>query len=202
MLLHVQNLSKRYNVGKEILNNITFKVNKGEVLVLCGASGTGKTTLIRNISGLLGFDSGKITIGDEIVYADKPYPSVLYGKVGVLFQHHNLFPHMTALQNVSAALKLVKKMSIRDAEEKAMGHLQDVGLEEKAGSYPAILSGGESQRVAIARALAVDPLMLESNQSSKSFLSCHHKLKNTVSGRSGRSVLQKQSQQNGTFQCF
>ena len=159
MIIHVEGLGKKIRF-QWIFDNISFGIEKGRVLALCGPSGSGKTTLVRIICGLLGFDKGRITLGKETINTDNPYPRNLFGKIGVIFQEHNLFPHMTAQQNVELGLRQKKKLSRAEAIERAITELEKVGLATKAAQYPSSLSGGELQRVAIARALAMDPLLL------------------------------------------
>lgn len=159
MILKIKELRKRYN-GQEVLDAISLELHKGMVLSLCGPSGAGKTTLVRIICGLLSFDAGELQLQETRVSANTPYPKDLYGSVGVVFQEHNLFPHMTTLENVTLALLHVKGFSKQDAVDRAMGELKRVGLAGKAKAYPTSLSGGERQRVAIARALAMEPVLL------------------------------------------
>ncbi len=159
MILRVDKVSKSYG-DHAVLDEVTFEIEKGMVFSLCGGSGSGKTTLVRIISGLLGFDSGRLELGEISVAAKEFYPDELYGKIGVVFQEHNLFPHMTALENIALGLRKVRKLKRAEANERAITELDKVMLVDKAAQYPCSLSGGERQRVAIARALAMDPLML------------------------------------------
>jgi ABC-type polar amino acid transport system ATPase subunit len=157
--LQIESISKQFG-AHAVLNGVSLMLRQREVLALCGASGCGKTTLIRIICGLVHFDSGTLKIGSTPIRAQTPYPRELYGKVGVIFQDHNLFPHITAIGNVTLALTEFKRLSVRDAHERGMAELERMGVESVAQRYPASLSGGERQRVAIARALAMDPLLL------------------------------------------
>lgn len=157
--LQVESVTKRFG-AEAVLNGVSLKLRQREVLALCGASGCGKTTLIRIICGLVHFDDGHLRIGTTPVPPQTPYPKELYGKVGVIFQDHNLFPHMTAIGNVTLALREFKRLSVKEAQERGMAELKRMGVESIAQRYPASLSGGERQRVAIARALAMDPLLL------------------------------------------
>jgi len=159
MILRVDRLTKHFD-GQPILTGISFEIDQGQVFALCGRSGSGKTTLARIICGLLGFDEGTLTLGETVVRAGETYPRHLYGTIGVVFQEYNLFPHMTALQNVRFALQHVRGFSRVEATQRAVGELEQVGLGGKGDEYPARLSGGERQRVAIARALAMDPMLL------------------------------------------
>lgn len=157
--LKVNSISKRFGADF-VLKSVSLTLRQRKVLALCGTSGCGKTTLIRIICGLLHFDGGQLEIGDTSVHHQSPYPKGLYGKVGVIFQDHNLFPHLTAIGNVTLALREFKRLSMKDAEERGMAELKRMGVESIAKRYPASLSGGERQRVAIARALTMDPLLL------------------------------------------
>ena len=158
-LLSTRLVEKKY-AGETILNNVSLSLNQGEILTISGQSGSGKTTLIRIISGLTGFNAGEISIDDNLIGFDSKYPKHLLGRIGVVFQDLNLFPHMTALQNVSLALKVVKKLNSAAANELSAEFLNRFGLQSKHTSYPNQLSGGEKQRVAIARAMVMKPLVL------------------------------------------
>ncbi len=159
MILRADYLTKRFD-NRAVLAGISFEIEKGKVFALCGPSGSGKTTLARIICGLVGFDEGQLTLGETVLHAGEMYPRHLYGKIGVVFQHYNLFPHITALGNVRFALQRVKKMPKKEATQRALRELARVGLEKAGDEYPSRLSGGERQRVAIARALAMDPILL------------------------------------------
>lgn len=153
----------------EVLKNISFTLNKGDVLSVIGPSGSGKSTLLRIITQLETADGGSLSIGGENLFEDKNGIAV-YKKekdrrriglrTGLVFQNFNLFPHFSVLRNVTEAERAVLKMDKAEAEEKAMKLLKRMGLEEKAKSYPSELSGGQKQRVSIARALALDPEVL------------------------------------------
>ena len=158
-IIRIERVIKRYG-ETPVLNGVSFEIARGTVFVLCGASGAGKTTLARILCGLLGFDGGSISLSGRTIQAGELYPPELFGRVGVVFQEHHLFPHMTALDNVRLALTDVKKLAKSEATERAMNELEQMGLGSRARAHPADLSGGERQRVAIARALALDPLFL------------------------------------------
>jgi polar amino acid transport system ATP-binding protein len=147
-MLKVENLSKSYG-DKKVLDNICFEVEKGDIAIITGPSGVGKTTLIRCLSSLEPYDSGKIEILERTRADEHP--------VGLVFQSFNLFPHLSAIENITFPLIKVKKMSKEDAYKKAKGHLVSLGLDGLEDSYECQLSGGQRQRVAIARALALDP---------------------------------------------
>jgi ABC-type polar amino acid transport system ATPase subunit len=151
----VDNVAKRYG-DTPVLRGISVEVERQEVVVIIGASGSGKTTLLRCIAGLEPIQSGRIVIfGTRVRRAWE-----LHGEVGCVFQHFNLFPHMTALENVRLALVKVRGMSRSRAREEAMDALRLVGMDRFAGARPARLSGGQQQRVAIARSLAMKPRLM------------------------------------------
>jgi polar amino acid transport system ATP-binding protein len=143
-----------------VLRKIDLAVASGEVVVVCGPSGSGKSTLIRCVNGLERVQEGDIAVlGDSITARGVNLPA-LRTRVGMVFQSFNLFPHMTALENIMLAPQKVRKLSREAAEKTARTLLARVGLAEKADNYPANLSGGQQQRVAIARALAMQPKIM------------------------------------------
>jgi ABC-type polar amino acid transport system ATPase subunit len=143
-----------------VLRNISLSVATGEVVVVCGPSGSGKSTLIRTVNGLERVQEGDIVVlGDSITRRGVNLPA-LRTRVGMVFQSFNLFPHMTALENIMLAPMKVRRLSRGDAEQTARALLDRVGLRDKAVNYPANLSGGQQQRVAIARALAMQPKIM------------------------------------------
>ena len=143
-----------------VLKNINFNVSKGEIVVICGPSGSGKSTLIRCINGLEEIDDGQITVDGINIHQSKKNLKEIRSEVGMVFQHFNLFPHLTILENITLAQTLVKGISKKDAQNIAMNLLDKVKLKDKAYSYPADLSGGQKQRVAIARSLAMKPKVI------------------------------------------
>lgn len=147
MFIKVENLYKKYSESEMILKNVNLEIEKGEVISIIGASGGGKSTLLRCLIGLEEIDSGTIIVPEK-------------NKMGMVFQSFNLFPHMTALQNIMESLIIVDKMERSKAKEIALELLEKVGLKERANFYPKALSGGQKQRVAIARALAKNPELL------------------------------------------
>ena len=158
-MIEVKNVSKWYD-DFQVLNDCSTHVGKGEVVVVCGPSGSGKSTLIKCVNGLEPFQEGKITV-DGVSVGDKStnLPR-LRSQIGMLFQNFELFPHMTALQNICLAQTKVLERNPDEAEERGMKLLERVDLAEHAHKHPAQLSGGQAQRVAIARALAMDPIAM------------------------------------------
>lgn len=154
-LISVENISKSFG-EKTVLDNLSLSVDKGEVVALIGSSGCGKSTLVRCIAGLETIQNGRITIDTTEVQSVRS----IVGKVGMVFQNFNLFPHYTVLENVAKPLRTVKKMSKKDSRHMGIHLLRKVHLEEQAEQYPSTLSGGQKQRVAIARALAMNPEIL------------------------------------------
>jgi polar amino acid transport system ATP-binding protein len=143
-----------------VLRDVTMEVDPGEVVVVCGPSGSGKSTLIRCVNGLERVQHGEVVVLGQTVGARGTDLTRLRTQVGMVFQAFNLFPHMTALQNVVLAPVRVKGMPAAEAERAARALLERVGIPEKADHYPATLSGGQQQRVAIARALAMQPRIM------------------------------------------
>ena len=142
------------------LNDVSLDVDHGEVLVIVGPSGSGKSTLLRTINHLEPVNSGQIIVdGIQLTHKSTDINAVR-AEVGIVFQQFNLFPHLTALQNITLAQRAVRKRSAAEAERVARELLETVGIPEKADSYPAQLSGGQQQRVAIARALAMNPKIM------------------------------------------
>ena len=158
MIVEVTDVHKRFG-DNEVLKGVSVSVEIGEVIAIIGASGSGKSTLLRAINGLETIDDGEILVNGVEVH-DRRSAHKVHQHVGMVFQQFNLFPHLTALDNASLALRKVKKMSTARANEVAMAALTRVGLADKAKSYPQSLSGGQQQRVAIARALAMQPQVM------------------------------------------
>ncbi|MBO4546387.1 MAG: amino acid ABC transporter ATP-binding protein, partial [Treponema sp.] len=157
--IHVENLKKTF--GKlEVLKDINIDITQGEVLVVIGPSGSGKSTFLRCLNRLETATSGKIIVNGENISDKKININKARENIGMVFQHFNLFPNMTVLQNVALAPTELKKMSKEEALQTGMKLLQRVGLDSKAHSYPQQLSGGQKQRVAIARALAMNPSIM------------------------------------------
>ncbi len=158
-LLQVVDIHKRY--GKtEVLRGVSFEVEQGEIVVIMGPSGAGKSTLLRTINYLVPPDEGEVFFKDQRVVDDQSILRQIRSQIGFVFQHFNLFSHMTALENVVLGLMKVKRLPRDKAYQIAQESLEIVGLTEKAQSYPSQLSGGQKQRVAIARALAMKPELI------------------------------------------
>jgi polar amino acid transport system ATP-binding protein len=155
-MIKIENLHKSYGKLK-VLNGIDMEVNNGEVVCLIGASGSGKSTLLLCVNALEIIDNGKVIVDNINVHDSKTNRNELRKKLGIVFQQFNTFPHLTALNNVSLAPKLVLKMSKKESQELAEKQLVKVGLGDKIKYYPSELSGGQQQRLAIARALAMSP---------------------------------------------
>ncbi len=159
-LLKIENLSKSLG-GKEIIKDVSLSLGKGDLKVLIGPSGGGKSTLLQCINLLHIPDKGKIILnGKEVSFKKKKEILNLRQQIGMIFQDFNLFDHLTAIDNVAIALRKVKKLPKHQAYERAQLELERVGLGDKLHFYPAELSGGQKQRVSIARALAMDPVVL------------------------------------------
>ena len=141
----------------EVLKGINLKIEKGQVVTLIGPSGSGKSTILRCMNLLERPTSGQVLIAGKDITAPKTDIQGIRKNIGMVFQHFNLFPHMTVMENMTYAPIRVNKLSKDQAEQKAMELLKLVGLTEKAQSYPGKLSGGQKQRIAIARALAMEP---------------------------------------------
>jgi glutamate/aspartate transport system ATP-binding protein len=157
--LHFQNVSKWYG-DFQVLDQCSTQVNKGEVVVVCGPSGSGKSTLIKCANGLEPFQKGSIHMdGLSVGDAATNLPQ-LRARIGMVFQHFELFPHLSVTENLTLGQLKVLNRSAAQAREKALGLLERVGLSEHANKFPGQLSGGQQQRVAIARALAMDPVAM------------------------------------------
>jgi ABC-type polar amino acid transport system ATPase subunit len=159
-IVEVDRISKTYPGGVEALRDLSVKVRQREVLVVIGPSGAGKSTFLRCLNGLEEVDHGAIVIDGIPLDDDKQHRLQIRTEVGMVFQSFNLFPHMTVLDNINLAQKLVRRKSLKEATEMTTALLEKVGMPEKAGSYPSHLSGGQQQRVAIARALAMMPKVM------------------------------------------
>ncbi|HKA73505.1 MAG TPA: amino acid ABC transporter ATP-binding protein [Xanthobacteraceae bacterium] len=158
-MITISKVSKWYGT-MQVLNRCTTLVEKGEVVVVCGPSGSGKSTLIKCVNGLEPFQQGRIVVdGVSVGDAGRGLPK-LRARIGMVFQHFELFPHLTVMRNLTLAQVKVLRRKQREAIDKGRRLLERVGLSEHAHKYPGELSGGQQQRVAIARALAMDPIAM------------------------------------------
>jgi len=143
-----------------VLNDINLQIKRGEVVVVCGPSGSGKSTLIRTINRLEPIQKGRLVVDGQDLSDPKTDINRLRAEIGFVFQQFNLYPHLTALNNITLAPIKIRKMAKKEAEEQATALLERVGLADKRDAYPAQLSGGQQQRVAIARGLAMKPKIM------------------------------------------
>ena len=155
-IIEMKNIQKHYG-DFHALKNINFKVKKGEIVVVCGPSGSGKSTMIRCINKLEEITSGELIVNGKNLADKSTDINKVRQQAGMVFQHFNLFPHKTILENITIGPIKVKKISKKDAETKAMALLEKVKIPHQAAKYPGELSGGQQQRVAIARTLAMEP---------------------------------------------
>jgi ABC-type polar amino acid transport system ATPase subunit len=158
-LIEIRNMSKWYG-DFQVLKDINEEVKQGQTVVVCGPSGSGKSTLLRCINGLEPFQKGEIIVDGVSVGDSATDLYKLRTEIGMVFQRFELYPHMTALQNITLAPMKVRNKSKKEANTDAMELLQRVGIPDKANAYPANLSGGQQQRVAIARSLAMEPKIM------------------------------------------
>ena len=158
-MIEFHGVSKWYG-AHQVLGEIDLKIAAGEVVVVCGPSGSGKSTLIRCINGLGPVQQGEVIVDGRVLGAPDTDLRRLRAEIGVVFQSLNLYPHMTALQNIALAPVIVRGQTRAEAERAARALLARVGMPEKADAFPSQLSGGQQQRVAIARALAMQPRIM------------------------------------------
>ena len=158
VIISVKDLKKYYNGGEvKALDGVTTDIKKGEVVVVIGPSGSGKSTFLRSLNLLERPTGGSITFEGRDIMAPTTDINKLRQKMGMVFQHFNLFPHLTILKNMTLAPTKLNGLSKEEAEKKALALLDRVGLADRANAYPSQLSGGQKQRIAIVRALAMDP---------------------------------------------
>src|SRR5512143_4164106 len=157
-IIHIENITKAF-CAVEALKGVSLDVSKGEVVVIIGPSGSGKSTLLRCINRLEEYDEGEITV-DGIPLDTAANINAVRTEVGMVFQQFNLFSHLTVLDNINLAQRLIRKRSREDSTKVSMELLERVGIPDKAQAYPMQLSGGQQQRVAIARALAMNPKIM------------------------------------------
>ena len=159
VMIDLQNVSKWYG-DFQVLTDCTTQICQGEVVVVCGPSGSGKSTLIKTVNGLEAFQQGQITVDGMPIKDPKTDLTKLRSRVGMVFQHFELFPHLSITENLTIAQIKVLGRSEAEAKKKGLGYLERVGLSAHAHKFPAQLSGGQQQRVAIARALSMDPIAM------------------------------------------
>jgi polar amino acid transport system ATP-binding protein len=158
-IIQIKNVHKWFG-RTHALAGVSLEIEEGEVVVIIGPSGSGKSTLLRSINHLEAVNSGEIIVDGIPLTGKSTDINAVRAEVGMVFQQFNLFPHLTALQNITLAQRVVRKRDSAAAEKNARDLLERVGIPEKADSYPGQLSGGQQQRVAIARALAMDPKVM------------------------------------------
>ena len=158
-MIEIKNVSLWYD-GFRALANITETIKQNQTVVICGPSGCGKSSLLRCINGLEKFQEGEIIVDGKSVQSPQTNINQLRAGIGMVFQHFELYPHMTALRNLTLAPTLVRKKSREEAEDIALKLLERVDIREQANKYPGEMSGGQQQRVAIARALAMEPKVM------------------------------------------
>ena len=159
-ILEVKNLTKSYEKGKIVLNNISFSLKKGEVVVVVGPSGCGKSTFLKCLNRLEEIDSGEIILNGKVISSESNKVNEIREKIGMVFQSYELFSNMNIMKNLILAPTLVQKRNKEEVQEEAEKLLDRVGLLEKKNSYPRQLSGGQKQRVAIIRSLIMHPQIL------------------------------------------
>ncbi|WP_171264838.1 amino acid ABC transporter ATP-binding protein [Acinetobacter sp. ANC 4654] len=158
-MIDIQNVSKWYDKF-QVLTACNTQIHQGEVVVVCGPSGSGKSTLIKTVNGLEAFQQGNIVVDGISIKDPKTNLNQLRSRVGMVFQHFELFPHLTITENLTIAQIKVLGRSEAEAKKKGLAYLDRVGLSAQADKFPAQLSGGQQQRVAIARALSMDPIAM------------------------------------------
>jgi glutamate/aspartate transport system ATP-binding protein len=158
-MIELQNISKWYGQF-QVLTDCSTTIKKGEVVVICGPSGSGKSTLIKTINALEPFQEGELIVNGIRLHDPKTDLPNLRAKVGMVFQHFELFPHLSVMENLTIAQIKVLNRSLEDAKQHGLKYLERVGLLEQKDKFPGQLSGGQQQRVAIARALCMDPMVM------------------------------------------
>jgi glutamate/aspartate transport system ATP-binding protein len=158
-MIELQNVSKWYG-SFQVLNDCSTSIKKGEVVVICGPSGSGKSTLIKTINALEPFQAGEITVDGIALHDPKTNLPKLRSRVGMVFQHFELFPHLSVTENLTLAQMKVLGRSADEAKTHGLKYLERVGLMAQKDKFPGQLSGGQQQRVAIARALSMDPIVM------------------------------------------
>ena len=160
VMIDLQNVSKWYNKDFQVLTDCSAQITQGEVVVVCGPSGSGKSTLIKTVNGLEPIQQGKILVDGISINDPSTDLNKLRSRVGMVFQHFELFPHLSIEENLTIAQIKVLGRSEEEAKKKGLSYLDRVGLSAHAKKFPSQLSGGQQQRVAIARALSMDPIAM------------------------------------------
>lgn len=160
IILDINHITKQYDKGKTILNDLSLRIREGEVVVIVGPSGCGKSTLLRTMNGLEQVQAGQISFRGEKVDGHSSSITAIRQKIGMVFQSYELFPHMNILDNILVAPVLVQKRKKKEVEQEALELLNRVGLADRKNAFPRQLSGGQKQRVAIVRTLAMHPEIL------------------------------------------
>jgi polar amino acid transport system ATP-binding protein len=158
-IIQIKNVHKYFSDETHALRGVSLEIEQGEVVVIIGPSGSGKSTLLRCINRLETFDHGDIIV-DNLPTETNEQICTLRTEIGMVFQRFNLFPHLSVMENIMLAQKVIRKRDRKEAEKRAMEMLTKVGIPEKANAMPEQLSGGQQQRVAIARALVMDPKIM------------------------------------------
>ena len=184
-MIELKNVSKWYGEF-QVLNNCSVKIEKKDVMVICGPSGSGKSTLIKCVNGLEDIQKGEIFVGETKVNNNKTNLNELRAKIGMVFQNFELYPHMSALQNISLSQVKVLKRSQSEADDRSMKLLERVGLKDQFNKFPAQMSGGQQQRVAIARALAMDPIAIDEKGVSPEVIEKEKALGREIAAQEGK----------------
>lgn len=159
-MIEVRDVYKEFPGGLHALQGVSLNIPRGKVVVIIGPSGSGKSTLLRCMNHLEVETHGEVWVDGQKVTGDQKALNALRAEIGMVFQHFNLYPHLTVLENVTLPQRVVKKRTVEEAEKSGMQQLERVGIAEKAQAFPDQLSGGQQQRVAIARALAMNPKVM------------------------------------------
>lgn len=159
-MIEVRNVYKEFSGGLHALQGVSLNIPRGKVVVIIGPSGSGKSTLLRCMNHLEMETHGEVWVDGQKVTGDQKQINALRAEIGMVFQHFNLYPHLTVLENVTLPQRVVKKRAPEEAKKIGMQQLERVGIAEKAQAFPDQLSGGQQQRVAIARALAMNPKVM------------------------------------------
>jgi len=192
-MIEIKNVSKWFG-DFQVLTDVNETIERGQTVVICGPSGSGKSTLLRCVNGLEPYQQGEIIVDGVSLSDPRTNLYKLRENIGMVFQRFELYPHMTALHNISLAPMKVRKWPKKKAEKKAMALLERVGIPDKADAYPSNLSGGQQQRVAIARALVSEPSIILADEPTGNL--------DTQSGEEITSILRQLNEQQGLTVLF